>query len=92
VVAPYADKVVVVEVPSCRSAWRSSRCRDVYASESTNRMAVRNCEKSSQRAKLTDAPAKKLLFPDPLRPTTTLCRGENGSMDVWSRSTLEINA
>ena len=28
------------------------------------------------------SPAKKLLFPDPLRPTTTLCLGENGSICV----------
>jgi len=34
----------------------------------------------------SNAPAKKLLFPEPLRPTTTLCRGENGSICVWSRS------
>jgi hypothetical protein len=31
-------------------------------------------------------PAKKLLFPDPFRPTTTLCLGENGSICVWSLS------
>lgn len=28
--------------------------------------------------------AKKLLFPEPLRPTMTLCLGEKGSMTVWS--------
>jgi hypothetical protein len=31
-------------------------------------------------------PAKKLLFPDPFRPTTTLCLEENGSICVWSLS------
>jgi hypothetical protein len=37
---PYAERVVVTETPSWRSAWRSSRDMDVYASDNTNRMAV----------------------------------------------------
>ena len=41
---------------------------------------------SMTTAALWYAPAKKLLFPEPLRPTTTLCLGENGSICVWSRS------
>lgn len=35
-------------------------------------------------------PAKKLLFPEPFRPTTTLCLGEKGSICVWSRSSRDL--
>ena len=37
------------------------------------------------------SPAKKLLFPEPFLPTTTLCLGEKGSIWVWSRSASEVS-
>ena len=59
---------------------------DVYASESTKRMAAKHQQDKHMVFRLSSLPAKKLLFPDPFRPTTTLCLEENGSICVWSLS------
>ena len=83
---PKAERVCVVDIPSCSRACRSSRDIDVYASESTNRMASTCVRWHATDHGKGDIPAKKLLLPEPLRPTTTLCRAENGSIWVWSRS------
>jgi hypothetical protein len=68
---------------SLRGTWRCTRRKARNEWLEGFMIAYR----SQQSTKLI-LPAKKLLFPEPLRPTTTLCFGEKGSIWVWSRSSF----
>jgi len=88
---PYADKVVVIKIPSWSSACLSGPDIDVYTSDSTKRIAVFSLWDYYLPKHKKDVPAKKLLFPDPLHPTTTLCLGETGPICVWLWSRDKIS-